>query len=679
MHGVALLVVALYAAVLWLPGLALGWLAGLRQWTLAAAAPLLCYSVVGLAGPGFAAVGIRWTPVSVGLLLVGLAAILFAVRWAAERWNPRRESGLGRVRAALRTLTQRMTGRQPPAPERAADWTRTAHLGVTAAVGVAAVHGAGVIWAGLGRLSAIPQDWDAVFHANGIRYIADTGDSSLVGMGTVNWFEDGVQVFYPNAYHLVGALVLRLGGADVPTVLNAQTVLLPGMCALAIVAMVYRLGGNALLAGAAATCAVAVTSFYDMLWRGPLLPFATGAALLPLAVVLLLDLLDAPGWRLTSRAAVVFAAALVGLICLNPAILFSAMLFVLPAIVQRWAGRPRLLSSEPLVILAVGVIAGLLALPQILGSLASAGGEPVDWPADLSWRRAAYELVTLSHDGLITTPHQFTNPEWALSAAVLLGVIRIRTLGRLRWLLATGLVFGGLFLLCASSDAAWVNALTRPWWNDRWRFIGLCVVPIGVFAGHGLAELYRWVDVRLAAARMLDPRLRQRSAALAGALVTALFLVASAGLYGGQNTDRMRLAAPDGPVVSHDEAQAMRVLATLVPPGERVLNDRGDGSAWMYAIAGVLPVAGHYNASRIGPDAFTLAGNFRDYPVDPQVREAVARLGVHYVMLGRGFVREDYRRQWGFRGLENKPWLEEVYRNPDAVIYRIRPTEAGRP
>ena len=141
----------------------------------------------------------------------------------------------------------------------------------------------------------------------------------------------------------------------------------------------------------------------------------------------------------------------------------------------------------------------------------------------------------------------------------------------------------------------------------------------------------------------------------------------------------MRLAAPDGPVVSHDEAQAMRVLATLVPPGERVLNDRGDGSAWMYAIAGVLPVAGHYNASRIGPDAFTLAGNFRDYPVDPQVREAVARLGVHYVMLGRGFVREDYRRQWGFRGLENKPWLEEVYRNPDAVIYRIRPTEAGRP
>ena len=221
---------------------------------------------------------------------------------------------------------------------------------------------------------------------------------------------------------------------------------------------------------------------------------------------------------------------------------------------------------------------------------------------------------------------------------MLVGVLRIRTLGRLRWLLASGLVFAVLFLLTASSDAAWVNALTRPWWNDRWRFIGLCVVPIGVLAGHGLTELYR--GLRPAGGRPAGPRGCASGRAVAGVLVAALFLTLSAGLYAGQNTDRMRLYAPNGPVVSDDEVEAMRVLATLVPPGERVLNDRGDGSAWMYAIAGVLPVAGHYNASRIGPDAYMLAGNFRDYPTDPIVREAVARLGVHYVMLGRGFVRE---------------------------------------
>jgi hypothetical protein len=540
-------------------------------------------------------------------------------------------------------------------------------------------YGGAVIWGGLGRLSAIPQDWDAVFHANGIRYIAETGDSSLVGMGSINWFENGVQVFYPNAYHLIGALVLRLTGADVPTVLNAHTVLLPGMCAVVIIATVRRFAGPAELAAAAAICAVAVTSFYDMLWRGPLLPFATGVALMPLAVILLMDLLDAPGRREAVRAGLVFAVALVGLISLTPSILFSAVLFAIPALVARWARHRGRLRREPLLVLAAGLVGGLLTLPQLLGSLASAEGEPVDWPADLSWPRSVYELVTLSHDGLITTPHQFTNPEWALSAAVLIGLLRIRTLGRLRWVLASGLVFGALFLLTASSDAGWVNALTRPWWNDRWRFIGLCVLPIGVFAGHGLAEVLRWAADRLATSGRLDPRVRQRPALLAGALVAALFLVASGGLYIGQNTDRMRLAAPDGPVVSDDEAEAMRVLATVVPPGQRVLNDRGDGSAWMYAIAGVLPVAGHYNASRIGPDAFTLAGNFHDYPTDPSVRAAVGRLGAHYVMLGRGFVRADYRRQYGFRGLDGQSWLEVVYRNPDAVIYRIRSSEPGQP
>ncbi len=47
----------------------------------------------------------------------------------------------------------------------------------------------------------------------------------------------------------------------------------------------------------------------------------------------------------------------------------------------------------------------------------------------------------------------------------------------------------------------------------------------------------------------------------------------------------------------------MQAVAKIVPPGERVLNDRGDGSAWMYALTGVKPVAGHYDSYRVGPDA----------------------------------------------------------------------------
>ena len=114
----------------------------------------------------------------------------------------------------------------------------------------------------------------------------------------------------------------------------------------------------------------------------------------------------------------------------------------------------------------------------------------------------------------------------------------------------------------------------------------------------------------------------------------------------------------------------MRVLPDFVPPGERVLNDRGDGSAWMYAIAGVLPVAGHYNAGQIGPDADLLAGRFNEYPNDPAVRAAVARLGVNYVMVDRGFVRAGYSGS-----ADSAPVAAELagagLPNPDAEIYRI--------
>ena len=159
-------------------------------------------------------------------------------------------------------------------------------------------------------------------------------------------------------------------------------------------------------------------------------------------------------------------------------------------------------------------------------------------------------------------------------------------------------------------------------------------------------------------------------------MVLTLFLTATGDLYQSRNVARMRLSAPDGPVVSSLEADAMRVLATLVPPGQRVMNDRGDGSAWMYAIAGVLPVAGHYSFSRVGPDAELLTARFNRYPQEHAVQAAVARLDISYVMLGRGFVRTDWRRAPGLIGLENAGWLETVYRNRDAVIYRIRARSA---
>ena len=208
--GTGAQVVALYTLTLWVPGLVLGGLAGLRGWTLAAGAPLLTYAVAGLFGPMFAAMDIAWSPTSAGLLLVVLCAVAVLARFAVQHRFGTRGFG-GRWFGTRWFGTRWSDARWSDARERTGPpvWDLWTHAGVAAVLGGIVVLGGTVIWAGLGQLSAIPQDWDAAFHANGIRWIADTGDSSLVGMAKVNWFEDDFEVFYPNAYHLLAAVVDR--------------------------------------------------------------------------------------------------------------------------------------------------------------------------------------------------------------------------------------------------------------------------------------------------------------------------------------------------------------------------------------------------------------------------------------------------------------------------------------
>ena len=139
-------VIVLYAVTLLLPGALLGVLTGLRGWTLAAAAPLLTYTLAGLAGPRGSAMGLRWSAAlfAVTTLLVGAAGIGLRLV-LRRRWPP--------------------PERSPTGP----DWSITAHAGVAVAVLVALGVGIAAILGGIGSLSAIPQDWDAVYHAAGIR------------------------------------------------------------------------------------------------------------------------------------------------------------------------------------------------------------------------------------------------------------------------------------------------------------------------------------------------------------------------------------------------------------------------------------------------------------------------------------------------------------------------------
>lgn len=627
-------VIVQYAVALLLPGALLGVLAGLRGWTLAATAPLLTYAIVGLSGPLGTAMGIRWSAATFAIVTILVGAVGFGVRLLVRRrWPP------------------------PERPPSGPDWSTTAHAGVAVAVLVATGFGIAAILGGIGKLSAIPQDWDAVFHAAGIRYIAETGDASLVGMSHTNWFEGNAESYYPNAYHLLATAVYQMSGAPIPTVLNANTVLIPGLAALTLVAMVHRFGGRPVLAAATALAIVAVTPFYDLLWRGPLLPFAVGVALTPLAAVLVRELLD--DRRIRPGAAVALGVALAGYLALHPAILIGAIVFVLPMLVQRWWGAGRQAAREFGVLVAVGVAAAGVSAIEVAGALSTGGNtEKLDRAVEAGPAQAVGELLVFGH-GIDTI-------QLRLAMIMLLGLVGAARLGGLRWVIGSGLIFGTLFVLTAASTDHLARDISSIWWNDSWRLVGLAALPMAVLVGNGVAEAQR------AAARLVGPR---RFAGLTtAAVVLVVFVLGTRSLYLERDQQRMsRNTGDDGPAVTSLEVQGMYAIAQIVPPGARVLNDRGDGSAWMYPLTGVKPVAGHYDDLRIGPDARLLAARFNQYLREPAVRAAVAQLDIHYVQLDQGFLRSWAARQPGLTDLPGQPWLKVVYSNPDVVLYEIQP------
>ncbi|TCP57029.1 hypothetical protein EV191_101981 [Tamaricihabitans halophyticus] len=640
-----------YLLVLFLPGLLAGFAAGLRGWVLAGVSPLLTCAIAGLTGPWLALLG-----GSFGLLSFTLATLLTAAICAG-------------LRLATDTLLTRRGYRRPPWPT---PWTRGGHLALLGCVLLAAGIGLATVLRGIGKLNAIPQGFDAVMHGNGIRYIADTGDGGLFGLAKINWYDDGS--FYPNAYHLIGALVYELTGQSVPAAINANTVLIPGLLGLSLVVLVRQFRGRLALACITPLIAVAATSAtYESMYRGPLLPFVFGLALTPIAAVLLQRFLQRPGLD----TGFCFALGAAGLLAVHSSTLFGAMLFCLPMLVQRWltrsseTTRPRRFGWELLLILAVAIAGGLLAAPHLFGALALAGGDYpyAGWDAVYSAGEAIWRLVSFQH--------VWDYPQWALFGLLVLGVLSCWKLRELAWLVGSAVLGAVFFVYVAADDAEWVKNLSRPWWNDRFRLIALAMLALCPLAAHGLAELQRWLT---ALVRRLRKRRVPAVPALVGTGLVATLVLSTGWLYLAPHANSISEAYQRQPgeemAVSPEEVEAFRVLRTLVGPDEWVLNERPDGSAWMYALVGIRPIAGHYDGSMPPKDQQVLSQRFRDYRSDPEVRRIIAKRNIHYVMLSTGTIPDTFVRSPGYVSLYRLPFLDEVYRNSTSVIYRIDPAGA---
>jgi hypothetical protein len=264
--------------------------------------------------------------------------------------------------------------------------------------------------------------------------------------------------------------------------------------------------------------------------------------------------------------------------------------------------------------------------------------------------------------------------QYWLVPLVVAGLLALRSARYLWWWSVGGALAALMFVLTTSSDAALVEALSRPWWNDRWRFAALTVLGMAPLAAHGAWRLARTASPLLAPARSAAaPASTPRRRALAVGLVLGVVVLVPSGLPWWANRDRIASAYQSDRYLDGAEVTAMAWLAQRVQPGETVMNDSADGSAYMYATGGIRPLFGHLlsSTSHLSPTQTALLRRFSCLDTDPVVRDAVTGLRIRYVFLGSGFVRPYSERAQGLRKLSDSPSLRLVYDRDGVRIYEV--------
>lgn len=646
----AIVTIAVTLAAIMLPGWLLGTAVRLRGRLLWGAAPAMTFGFVGAAARGYPALGLSWRPVTVlgGLLVCAAAA--WAVTWMCRRrWG----------RAC------------PPEP------ARRGRYAVGAAMAASMSTGVGVLLVATDRLTAIPQEWDAVFHGVAIRLIERTGDASPFALAAASE-PANPDYYYPDAFHALGALVFRLPGQQLPEVYNAMLAAIPVVFVLAAVALVQRIDPRPVSLAAAGVLAGAFGTFplLTVMW-GPLSPFGMSAAVAPGVLAAVLAAMRRPA--VPSAVAIALGAS--GVYVLHPsvAVVLGAVSVLVVANRLIRGGR----RSAALVALGAAGAAALVATYPSMDFSSVDEMESFHWPVTASAPEAVRDLLSFSALGHAT---------WLLLVPVVIGMLTLRRYPDLRPIALCAAVIGVLYVLTASSDADIVRNLTALWWNDKHRFAALFTVVVLPLAAAGMVRIIEssaalspssgsarsthWGrSKRLGGRHRLPRRTRGRRSGSARTAVPVLLLLA---LYTATVSTHWQVAAVrslaySGGTVHPSERAAYARLADVYDGGT-VMNDPFDGSPWAYTLFGlpmVMPaMTGPDPVRAQGADRMTLYRRLDEYGMDPEVAASVRALDVRWVIVGDGILHENTRAP-GFAGLAGNPGFDPVIVKRHATVYRV--------
>jgi len=588
---------------LWLPGLPVAYLLGLRGIAAFAMAPVVSIGVVASTAVVARMAGIGWSVPLVlvaALAVVALAGLLaFVLRnkgFLAGTADPRRLSLI-------------------------------AVAGLVPAVVLAAVS---VVHA-VGPPDALSQVFDTPFHYNALAYIRDSHDASSLTISALG-DPEVTPSFYPAAWHDLTSLVMMSTGVSVPVAANVFcaviTVLLWPVSCLLLVRQLF--GRNTAALAVTGVLSIAFPGFpWDFFGWGVLWPNLLGMALAPALFALVLTV---TGWVRDDmvgrgRAWLLLAIAVVAAGFAHPNVLFSlAALSIFPAGAALFL-RARRLHREgrtrrglvECVVFVVVLVGGWLG--TITSSALAAAR---DWDF---WK--SFETPANAVGEVLFNATNQREALWLLSAVVIVGAFTARRFPAMRWVLAAHLVSAFLYVVSAALVRPDTRLLIGFWYNDSHRLaamLPITAVPLAVAGVVFLATKLKEVV-----------RTEQATVPVLAIGLTVLLAVVTAGLYPADRESRVAVTyrQPEDQKLVSDRMRAFYDrVADRIPEDSVVIGNPFDGSVMLWALEDRRVLYPHFLSSK-SPDEVYLGENLYKAARDPRVCEAVRRYRIEYVLLGK--------------------------------------------
>jgi hypothetical protein len=637
------------------PGTIVARIAQLRWPIAVAVGPALTYGVVALAIIPFGALGIPWN----GWTALAALAVVCVVM-----------TGLQVLLARYRDLDAEARG--------IGGWPA---LTVAAGVLLGTLL---IMWAayrGITHWQSVPSTWDAVWHANEVRYILDTGQASSTHMGELRNVETHQGLFYPSVFHALVAVQCQLTGAAPTTAYTLSSVaasvwLFPTSAAMLTWRLLRPVTTVWRTAGVAATAGALSASFTSV----PYIEFGVAAMpnLAAYGVAIPTFVLITSTLRHRDRIPMA-VLALVGVLSVHLTGGFIVILFLLAWwLLDAWRHPVRGRLADVLTLAATAVPTALILAPQFIGVLKQAdiiAGHA--FPSFKSAKQGVIDALLLHTRHLNDFPTQY-----GLVVLVYVGMA-IMLYKRIWWPPALWLV---LTVATVYSGApfhnlagATIEKFSQFFYNDPRRLtsvVTMLVTPMAAIA------VFAAVLLVVAIAKRITGRFKELPAPV-WVSTTAVLLVLTTVFTARHYLYRHLVLFGDkydSVMIDQRDLMAMAYLAKL-PDAHNTLigNANTDGTAWMYAVADLHPLWTHYDYPQQtgpGPERYIIWAFARRGDSDPRVVEAIKALNIRYIYTStptvRGFAVPD-----GLVSLEKSKSWALIYDNGGAKIYEWRGNAAA--